>query len=431
MKHQHRSGKKVLLAIAAFLGLSLGSPVNAHALEIDWSGQFWTEFNYIHDYPMDLSNTGSTVDATRTGAGGYYVQPAGNQDAGFQSLFLRVRPKVIVNDNIYIKSEWWVGDPIFGIFGSGLPYSTDQKQFYSSQSRGALLSAQRLWAEFVTDIGTFQVGRIPLQWGLGVVWNSGDALWSRYMSTGDALRWVAKFGSFTFAPGFIINSAGNNIGGSCTVTGATTCNTTYGQGGVTDYSIVLKYENLEDELEGGVNVIKRLGGSTQDPNGGMLTPPQPNTTTLSAGAMNFVIYDFFARKKFNKVSIAGEVPLVSGTLGSSNYQTVALAGEIDWKPSETWEFLFKSGYAPGQPNQGSASIDTFRAFYFHPNYHIGMIMFNYQLANFVGPQTQNNATLSAAGLKSPYDNPITDAAYFSLSTQIKPWDKWTLRPGLV
>jgi hypothetical protein len=75
-----------------------------------------------------------------------------------------------------------------------------------------------------------------------------------------------------------------------------------------------------------------------------------------------------------------------------------------------------------------STIDNYKAFYFNPNYHIAMIMFNYQLANFAGPQTQNNPTLNPSNLKSPYDNPIVDAQYVSLATQIKPWEKWTFRP---
>src|SRR5690606_7675673 len=111
-------------------------------------------------------------------------------------LFLRLRPSVIVNDNVTIKSEWWVGDPIFGIFGGSVPGLTSQRQFYSNQSAGSFVSAQRVWAELTTDVGTVQVGRAPLQWGLGLVWNAGDGIGDRYQSTGDLIRLVSRFGAF-------------------------------------------------------------------------------------------------------------------------------------------------------------------------------------------------------------------------------------------
>lgn len=413
--------------VSAVIALQCVDCPSASALELDWSGQFASEATFVLNYSMDGSDRGAAVDATRAGKGGYYIPGGGSKDANFESLFLRLRPKLVVNDNIYIKSEWWVGDPIYGLFGSSLPYQIDQRQFYSFNSRGSAISAQRVWAELVTDLGTVQVGRMPLNWGLGLVWSSGDDLWSRYMSTGDGIRWVAKFGAFSFIPSVLVNTSGNTIGGSCTVTGGI-CVPGIGSGGVTDYSLIVKYENTEDELEAGVNLIKRLGGSAQDPASGVLTPyGNPQT----AGSMNFNTFDFFAKKKFRTLSLGVEVPIVTGNMAGSTYQTFGVATEANWKINETWEPMLKVGYAPGQSGLGTSKIDTFRAFYFNPNYHVGMIMFNYQLANFAGPQTRNNSNLNESSLASPYDNPIVNAAYASLGANIKPWEKWTFKPSFL
>ena len=43
-----------------------------------------------------------------------------------------------------------------------------------------------------------------------------------------------------------------------------------------------------------------------------------------------------------------------------------------------------------------------------------MIMFNYQLRNFSGPNTQNNPNLGQQYMVSPYDNPITNANYINI-----------------
>lgn len=421
MKNQWNA---VLKSWGFFLLGGLAMSQSVSALELDWSGQFWAEFNYVHNYAMDATGQGSGYDSARATPKGYYAPGGGTQDATFQSLFLRLRPKLVVNDNIYIKSEFWVGDPIYGMFGNAVPYSVDQRQFYSSQARGSFIAAQRVWGEFITDIGTFQVGRLPLHWGLGVVWNSGENLWDRYMSTGDSIRWVAKFGSFSFIPSFIVNSTGNSIAGSCNVSG-TTCTPGGGAGGVSDYSLILKYENTEDELEGGINLIKRLAGPTQDSVYGI------QTTQGQAAYMNFVTYDLYAKKKLNRFTFGAEVPIVSGALGGASYQTFGVATEINWKTTDILDLNLKVGYAPGQTNFLGGTMDNFKAFYFNPNYHIGMVMFNYQLANFAGPQTQNNPNLAPNQLKSPYDNPIVNAQYLSLGAQIKPWDKWTIRPGFV
>lgn len=418
--------KKNILFFAV-LGFVFFGPVG-FSLEMDWSGQFWSEYNFIYDYSMDTSSQGAGVDVARYNQGGYYVPGAGTKDASFQTLFLRLKPKVTVNDNIYINSEWWVGNPTFPFLGNGFPYSTDQRQYYSTQSRGFPLSAQRLWAELVTDLGTIQVGRLPLHWGLGLMWNSDEELWSRYFSTGDAVRWVAKFGAFTFIPSAIIYSAGNSIVGACIVQGGL-CVPTTGTGGLADYSLILKYENTDEEFDAGVNFVKRTASSSQDPGSGVMAPQQANLQGVAG--LNYQVYDIYIRKKWSDLSITGELPIVSGSIGSITYQTAAIATEIDWKANLVWEWMLKAGYAPGQNNSDTQDIGSFNAFYFNPNYHVGMILFNYQLANFASPQTLNNPTLNQKQLGSIYDNPIVNAGYLAFSTKIRPWDKWTIKPALL
>jgi hypothetical protein len=440
-RHQNASFTAFSL-FCAFAGLSAiiaTATPSAQALELDWSGQFRAEYHYLHNYTLDSSDAGSNFDTARAAAGGYYVPSGGSSDATFETLFLRVRPKIVVNDNIYIKSEWWLGDPVYGLFGNGVPYTTDQRQFYSNQSRGSTISAQRYWAEFLTDFGTIQVGRAPLNWGLGVVWNSGDGLWDRYESTGDTIRLVAKFGAFSVIPSFISYSTGNAVGGSCNFGGAGTgCVPGIGSGAVNEYSIALKYDNVDEDFEGGVNFIKRLAGAGQDNYLG--TQPSATSPNLTPSnqlpiGMNYNIWDIYAKKRIGKLTLGGEAPITTGNLGTGgaqglDYSTFALAAEAGWKASDTWEFMLKGGHAPGQPNFANGVPDNFRAFFFNPAYHLGNIMFNYQPANFHGPNTQNNPGSSAQGLVSAFDNPIVNANYLQVGSVIHT-DKWAFNGGVV
>ncbi len=422
---------KVLFLIFGMMSLLWGISVPTHALELDWSGQFWSEFNFTFNYNM----RGGISPCNAAQDGGYCISSSGDKDAYFQTLFLRLRPRVIVNDNVAIHSEWWVGDPVYGIFGNAAPYSTDQRMYDSSGSRGASITAQRFWGEFVTNLGTIQLGRIPLHWGLGTVWNSGESLWSRYMSTGDAIRWVAKFGSFTFIPSVIVHSIGNSIGGGTTVTFDHTKPYGYvsnpgGKGILFDYSIILKYENTDEQLEIGLNLLRRFAGSGQDQLSGFGLPQQIAGISNS-GVINYTVYDIFAKKQFSEFTVAAEVPIVNGFLGSMRYQTFSIASEVNWKANDIWSVFLKSGYVPGQKNSSTNTMGVFNAFYYHPNYHIGMILFNHQLYNYSGMQTQNNPMVSAQSLSSPYYNPIVNSSYVALAAEYKPWDKWTLKPALV
>ncbi len=398
---------------------------SASAMDLDWGGQFRTEAHWLNNPTM--TNT-YNADPDRVGKGGYYIPGTGSNWAIFQPVFLRLKPKVIVNDNISIKSEFWVGDPIYGVYGSGVPYGRDQRGFNSTYNRGSTISAQRFWGEYVSDIGTVQLGRAPMHWGLGLVWNNGDGLWDRYQSTGDTVRMVSKFGAFSFVPSYVKYSIGNSLSGSCLPTSPLGGCTSVGYNPtVSDYSVAIKYENLDEELEGGVNFIRRIAGAAQDPNGGLLgygdTKWASGDSAGRAVSMRYNTFDLFARRKFSFVTLGAEVPIVMGMLGEKEYKTAAGALESQFKIGSAWEAFLKGGLAPGQPSGGSLDPNRWHAFYFNPNYRVALIMFNYQLANLGGPNTLNNPVNSASTLRSPYDNPITNAAYLNWGGSFRT-DKW-------
>jgi hypothetical protein len=405
---------------------------SAWSMELDWSGQFRTEAHYLRNYSMDSSDIGVIDDPIRTNAGGYYIPGGGASAAQFQTLFLRLNPKLVVNDNIYIKSEWWFGDPVFGFFGDSAPLTKDQSQYYSTQSRGATVSAQRLWADFLTDIGTVQVGRAPLHWGLGVFWNGGEGLWDRYMSTGDVIRLVSKFGAFSVTPSLVKYSGGNNVGGACHVALGGTCNVIVGGGGISDYSLMFKYENADEDFEGGVNFVKRIAGAAQDPGAGFLGIGTVSDTAQKPVGMNFNTWDIFGRKKFGRVSLAGELPIVTGDLGGLDYKTFALAFEANWKITDAWETSLKTGHAPGQANilGNSPSDNRYKAFYFNPGYRLGLLMFNYALEHFAGPNLLNSSLAGREDLQSPFDSSIVNANYINLGGSYQV-DKWNFHAAFI
>lgn len=418
-------GRVLSLVILAFLA---SRP--ALALDLFWSGEFRSEFNWLGDYVQD-SNTNGTPDAARAAAGGYYVKPGGSGSAHWQNLFLRLRPRAVLNDAVSIKSEWWVGDPVYGIFGNAAPTSPEGRYFDFNSSRGAALTAQRYWAEVETDFGVLQVGRVPLHWGLGLRWNSADGFDSRYPTTGDSVRLIANYGAFTLSPSFIMYSTGNTIGGACKVdftTGA--CNTAQGSGAINEYSLIFKYLNKEEQFEGGVNFIRRIGGGV--PTGSTTAagpdyPTIPSGTGSLTGGGNYNTWSIFAKKTVGRFALSAEAPVVSGNVGPAAYNTWAIATEVEVKATEIFTARVRAGKAPGQPSRGNNTPDAYRAYYFHPDYRLGRIMFNYQLMNIAGPQTTNGGA-AATSLSSPYDAPIVNANYLALGGDFQV-GRWTLGGG--
>ncbi|MBU6375052.1 MAG: hypothetical protein KGQ59_03580 [Bdellovibrionales bacterium] len=380
MKKNKNLSRFAVLAVLMLTG-ALGQ-TTSHALDLDWAGDFRAENHWLSNYRMNSANPQPGAPGTTRG---YAV--AGANKAQFQSLFFRLKPRVIVNDNVYLHSEWWFGSPAYGFFGDAGP-TQDRNSFNSTFSDGGTLTAQRFWAEILTDVGNVHVGRAPLQWGLGLVWNAGDGLYDRFQSTGDVIRMVSKFGAFSFAPAAVKYTSGSSISGSS----------------VSDYAIALKYENSDEEFEGGVNFIRRVGTGLRAFN------------ETAFGDVNMTTWDIFTRKKLGKFELLAESPIVTGKVSGGEYSTYALALEGRYAASDSWNFFTKAGHVPGQ----SGDEGKFRGYFLHPNYKLGLILFNYQFAHF----GINNVGSGANG--SVFNAPITNANYLHLGGDYTS-GKWQFR----
>lgn len=393
---------KVFGLLSIFAGFAAVS--RAEAMDLDWSGQFRAEAALINNYAPKTS-VGQTA-----ATGGYEVPNGGSTDARFQTLFLRLRPKLIVNDNVVIKSEWWLGNPITGFYGSDYPGASrsDQRYYGSTYSGGSAISAQRFWAEFLTDLGTFQVGRAPQHWGLGLIHNSGDGLFDRYQSTGDTYKMISKFGNFSLIPAHTKYDMGNAVGGTCI---GGTCDHLAGGASLSEYTVGLRYENPDEDFEGGVQLVRRIAGYRSE----------SKWINNTGGGMNLTLWDIYAKKRMGKFDFGVEAPIYNGDLIGYSYKAFALALELKYRASDAWALSAKAGKAPGQPNSPSGAVEKWQMVEFHPNYRLGLLMFNYNFANFAG---NNNAGSSATGsVKSIYDQPITNANYLMLSAALTA-DKW-------
>ena len=159
-----RNSLKLVVAAAA-----LSSPA-AHALTLDWSGYFRATNENIFDYQMNKATPGYS---SMNGGQGEDIPGQGSKNATYSTMFLKLKPKVLVNDNIIVHTEWNVGDPKNGFFGRNVPQE-DRNNPLSTGKDGMSITASRLWLDVHSDFGTVQVGRAPMHWGLGVVFNSGD-----------------------------------------------------------------------------------------------------------------------------------------------------------------------------------------------------------------------------------------------------------------
>jgi hypothetical protein len=365
--------------IPSVLTLGFMSP-DAQALDFDWKGQFRAETNSIFGY----SNSPATSPSSFVG--GYSVPLNGDTPANFQNLFLSLKPRILVNDNVSIHGDLWFNAPDTGLFGSNEP---SRPTYSSSQTGTAALSARAFFTEIATDFGTVRLGRMPLQYGLGLVWNSEPGKRSRLPSYGDAMTLTTKFGAFKFSPIFVKYRQQNSSATSKAL-----------DSGITDYALSLSYANDDEQLDVGLLFLRRLAGQ----NSGVTNPfGVSNSTALSTSTAGYAynLWDFYAKKKSGILTLSAEVPIASGLVASQTYSTVAGAVKARADFSDRWNVKLNAGSASGQSSSNSSTKLT--AFYFHPDYRPGLLMFNYNYFNI------------ANGSGSFYDNPVSNARFLSLA----------------
>ena len=362
----------------------------AKALDLDWHGQFRAEANTIFGYTHGVAGSANN---------GYTVSNAGDSPATFQNLFFRLNPRVLVNDNVTLHSDLWLGLPDQSFFGSD---GRGSRNYYQTSTGNAVLSAHTLFAELATDFGTVRVGRMPLNWGLGLIWNAREDGFDRLPSSGDGISLLTKLGAFQVQPAIVKYE-------DATTTTTTPAGTQFGNSGVSDYTLSLLYKNDDEQIDLGVLFLRRIAGQGSN----AVNPFSITPGTLGTYNYEYNVYDFYAKKHSGIFTISAEVPLTSGYVAGYEYSTVSGAVKATAQASEHWSFDLNAGTASGQDN-GTAGVppNKLTAFYFHPDYRPGFILFNYNFRNI------------ASGTGSPYDNPVTNAQFLALGAKYST-GKWT------
>lgn len=369
-------------------------------MDLDWRGSFRADSHFLWNPYLGSSSSGVN------GFSSY-----GRSDAFFTLGLLRLQPRVLVNDNITINSDWWIGDPARGLFGSHSLTSSDHRRYNSNFVAPSPIRAHRIWADLDTDFGTFSVGRQPQHWGLGLVWNAGDDDFARYFTTIDGAKFTSSFGSFELALGGGYYSYGSSIAGACSSdTGAGSCTLTEGSGASTEISASLMYQNKDDHFSLGLAFIRRITQSPQSL-GGYFGVAGTNASS------NFNIFDIYAAKSFGPLSLKMELPITQGSIGGLDFNTQAVVLKSELEVMDSWRLNLHSGYVPGQSSVAAAPT-SYSGFALHPNYKLGLFLFQYAFHNFANVQT-NESGVAETGLSSPFDNPVSNAVFFQIGSDHK------------
>ncbi len=282
---------------------------------------------------------------------------------------------------------------------------------------------QRAWAEYMTPLGQLRFGRMPSQWGLGILANSGDNIDSDYQTNVDRIMFVTGIksldlyfaGMWDFVNSGPTNASPNDVYGGQPVNTCNLCN-------VNEWGVVvahrtnaelqkLKISRGDIVVNGGLFTILRSQYlDIKDPNGPLTVSQDQTSATFTSTQLRrnawALIPDLWLQilyKKFRLeaegVAILGEIGAIPGGAYSQYRQTDVrmwgMAAQTEFRALEDKLHLqFDFGYASGdqwaQNSLGSSGLNpelngnAITTFSFHPAYTVDLIFFRKILTRVEG-----------------------------------------------
>ena len=350
------------------------------------------------------------------------------------SEWVRVKAQIDVFDNLVLGST----PQSFAVNGSASTgaltsaYGQTVSQQAPEGGQNAVFSsirAKRAWAEVRTPWAELRFGRMPSQWGMGMLMNNGDCLDCDYGVNADRVMVATKLWGHFFA--FMWDWVAS---------GPTTqlLNAQQGQGvfysadtidNVSQWSLVMgkmdKPEELKEKIDKGRIVLNYGGYFTyrqqawaQKTNVTADTSQTYQTLqdNLSPRHAKAFIGDVWFRTNWKKLHLELEGALIAGTIGNLSDQylnvkgsTQLVSGGMAFKGDykllhDALKIYLEVGYASGDSNEDpnaqlnynfaspAPTDNRMHHFAFDPDYHVDLILFRRILG------TVNNAAYYKAGV---------------------------------
>jgi hypothetical protein len=410
--------KAIIPGLVIFSTLSSNS---AHALPMDWNGVFGVDTHLLNnirrtgDQFNKFDNNNNRINGTEGTQG---IQ-SGEQGTHFQTYIFKLSPQIIVNDAVTFKSELSTGYIRGGFLGGDTTNSqagvSHNSYFFTTPAQRSGLNINQAYMELYADTALIRLGRMSKHYGTGAILNGGNQAWDRFLTIYDGIDAEMKIGNFSLTPHWAKISSFNNG------------DLREGQGGqdptrnsdVREMGLIAKYDNRNRDLVVSVLYARRyseFGNSLYQAN------PDPSSGGAADGRRTEItIIDPYIAKKWNRLTVALEAPMISGNFGdvygsggsnSISANSYILEARYDLGPK--WDVGLFAGQISG--TQGSG---TFGATYLHPNYQVADLMFRYHWQSFNEPTG-----------RSIFDSSITNSRYLRAFGNYKT-DKWTFKTAFI
>lgn len=278
------------------------------------------------------------------------------------------------------------------------------------------VAVNELYLTWSKENALLAVGRVPYSFGLGMFHNAGRGLFDHWFTNKDMVMGQVSMGPFVVRP---MIAKSNEMSLSTD------------DSDIDEYLLEFEFNVPDSETQIALLYSLKTGdGATS------LAPSFLDASAIASGDFKLTQYGLFVNKKWGNLGLGLEVNILDGDTGYTvsgkkvSIDSFGAAMELNWKSKDSpWKFSFKSGYASGDD---STSTDSFEGFAFHPNYNIGLILFNHPLGangvDVLGTDSYRSATNKADALD---EERISNAIYFAPSLAYKFSNKYQLSTALV
>ncbi len=382
--------------------------IEAYSRPIDWNGVLLMDTTRINNYRMSKTNAGDTGSDANLVYGQEIPNGNGNEkNASFQSYILKLDPSIIINDSVSFKGSISTGYGNGGYLGdSPSRKKNDNADFanalyyHNFSNGGSNLNLTQFYTELFSDTATYVIGRQPVDWGMGAIFNKGRDHADRHVSIRDGVTAKLKLGNFMIAPHWAKINSANQLNSTTDVR---------------DIGVALLYDNFERDIIFGVYYGKRKSASYVRAS----DQSSASNSGNALGGAEVKLIDIYLKKSFGKFEFQVEAPIMSGELGgvynndvTTKYKTSAILFESKYNFNDDWQVGLNLGTVPGDDGQQT----QFKALYLNPNYQIANLMFRYNLYAISDSENDN-----------VYDSYIVNTNYLKLylNYRINAW-KWNM-----
>lgn len=381
--------------------LLLVSSSELRALDVAWEGYFRGRGNYYYnldlhrdrtpqvraysDIRFRLNPTFFVTDKIRVRSSlNFFDGPLGSSP-----LRTRAHSNPTLTNDRYVDpdaSKSTIGRPAtnsnsFALGGAqapeGMTDTTDLTPIY----------LRRVWGEFDFQYGSLKIGRMPVQWGLGIYANAGDDPSQEVGTTRDRILFDTSFGPYYVRPGL-----GWQVEG-----------------------------NLDQASDDSMEYFFELGRKSETQNIGIYLAynaqsRSSDTVTGTQGQdlkTGFWSFDFTFEQQFSGFGLGAEILLASGQWASMDLLAVNSLLRVS-SPTSAQEikWIAEAGFSTGT-SESEYAAGEIKTYAFSRDYDPALILFEEALPG--GAATRDVSDTSTLGSTSPHSGAVSNALFLRLN----------------